>query len=66
MSLVTEFGRRDRAAIIARAKEHHRFMEWGAAVLKAQREASAELRERFNRQTTVPSSAAPRREAAHV
>lgn len=54
MSLITEFGRRDRAAIIARAKEHHRLMEWGAAVIKAQREASDELRAKFNRSTTMP------------
>lgn len=53
MQLITEYGRRDRAAVIARAKEHHQFMEWGAAVLKANREASDELRARFNRHTTI-------------
>jgi len=54
MNLITEFGRRDRAAIIARAKELHARMEWGAAVAHAHREASEELRARFNRSTTIP------------
>lgn len=54
MSLITVYGRRDRAAITARAKELHARMEWGAAVAYANREASAELRARFNRSTTIP------------
>jgi hypothetical protein len=54
--LVTEFGRFDRAAIILRAQEHQLSMEWAAALSKAYREASQELRERFNRTTTVPAS----------
>lgn len=67
MNLITEFARRDRAAIIARAKEHHRVMEWGAAVLKANREASDELRERFNRHSTAPGiSISARKQAAHA
>lgn len=59
MSLVTEFGRYDRAAVTSRAQEIYRagLMEWGAARARAYREASAELRERFNRTTTVPISA---------
>lgn len=63
MNLITEYGRRDRAAVIARAKELHQRMEWGAAVKQAHREASDELRERFNRVSTVP---AIRKVAAHV
>ena len=53
MTLITEFGRRDRAAIIARAKELHARMEWNAAVRQANREASDELRARFNRHSAV-------------
>lgn len=64
MSLCTDFGRYDRAAVIERAKLHHREMEWAAALGKAYREASTELRERFNRHTTVPAVAI--RKVAHV
>lgn len=52
-ALITDYGRRDRAAVIARAKELHARMEWGAAVTQANREASEELRARFNRHVTV-------------
>lgn len=53
--LVTEFGRYDRAAVVLRAREimFETPMEWGAAMSKAYREASEELRARFNRSTTV-------------
>lgn len=54
--LVTEFGRYDRAAVIIRAKELHRSMEWGAAVTQSWREAAAELRARFNRHSTIAAS----------
>lgn len=64
MSLVTEFGRYDRAAVVARARELHPQMEWGAAMAKSYREASVELRERFNRHTTVPGVAI--RKVAHA
>lgn len=57
MNLITEFGRRDRAAIIARAKELHARMEWCAAVKQAHREASDELRLRFGRHSTIAISA---------
>ena len=48
--LVTEFGRRDRSAITARAQWLHRNapMEWDAAMKQAHREASNE------RHSTVP------------
>lgn len=52
--LITPYGRRDRAAIVARARELHARMEWSAAMAHAHREASEELRARFNRVTSVP------------
>lgn len=56
--LVTEFGRFNRAAVITRAQHHHRNgpMEWGAALSRAYREASEELRLRFGRHTTIAAS----------
>lgn len=63
VNLISEFGRRDRAAVIARAKELHARMGWDAAMAQAHREASDELRARFNRHTTVPSISAQRSQA---
>lgn len=51
MNLTTEFGRYDRAAVQARAREISKArgpMEWGEALTLAYREASDELRARFN------------------
>lgn len=60
-ALITEFGRRDRAAIITRAQEYHRKgMEWSAALAWSNREASKELLSRFNRHSTVPLREAKR------
>lgn len=57
--LVTEFGRYNRAAVIACAQNYHRNgpMEWGAALSRAYREASDELRLRFGRHSTIAISA---------
>lgn len=51
MNLVSEFGRYDRAAVQGRAREiraQRGPMEWGEALTLAYREASDELRARFN------------------
>jgi hypothetical protein len=65
MNLITEFARRDRAAITARTKEIYAAgdITWGPARARAEREASAELLARFNRHTTVPGISAIRERA---
>lgn len=61
MSLVTEYGRLDRAAITARAREIYyagNGVTWADARRQAHREASAELRAYF--------SPEPARQVAHA
>lgn len=67
LPLVDEHGRYSRASIMQRAQQIHRagLMEWAAARSKAYREASEELRARFNRVSTVPAIAI-RKQGAHV
>lgn len=58
MSLITEGGSFDRAAVTARAKEIYRAGNtvWGAARKRAYDEARDELRARFGRVSTIAIS----------
>lgn len=61
MSLVTEYGRLDRAAITARAREIYyagNGVTWADARRQAHREASAELRDYFRPQPILEAARA--------
>lgn len=62
MTLISEYGRINRAAIVARARQIYATThDWTAAMRRAHEEASAQLRAHFR-----PAPIAIRREAARA